>query len=85
MRCQFIISKNGNVIEIKLKKVSPELDAEVIRIIKEMPKWTPAEIDGKAAKTKIELGFFFKLEGMEYDGEPAGENDVVIVGYGKKQ
>ena len=85
VRCQFTISKNGYVTEIKLKNVSPELDAEVIRIVKGMPKWIPAEIDGKATEATYEMGFVFKLEGMEYDGEPAGENDVVIVGYGKKQ
>ena len=85
VHCQFTISKNGNVVEIKLKKLSPELDEEVVRIIKGMPKWTPAEKNGKPVEATYEMGFVFKLEGMEYDGEPAGENDVVIVGYGKKQ
>ena len=85
VHCQFTISKNGNVVEIKLKKLSPELNEEVVRIIKGMPKWTPAEKNGKPVEATYEMGFVFKLEGLEYDGEPAGENDVVIVGYGKKQ
>ena len=85
VHCRYTISKNGNVIEIELKKLSPELDEEVVRIIMGMPQWTPAERNGKPVEATYEMGFVFKLEGMEYDGEPAGENDVVIVGYGKKQ
>jgi protein TonB len=43
VRVSFIVEKTGTVNEVKVETpVSPELDAEAIRLIKSAPKWTPA-------------------------------------------
>jgi protein TonB len=44
VKVSFIVEKTGTVNEVKVETpVSPELDAEAIRLIKSGPKWTPAK------------------------------------------
>ena len=39
---QFVVTKEGNVANIKIARgVDPLLDAEAIRVVKNMPKWKP--------------------------------------------
>lgn len=39
---QFVINKEGDVVNIKIARgIDPLLDAEAIRVIKNMPKWKP--------------------------------------------
>jgi protein TonB len=43
VKVSFVVEKTGTVNEVKVENpVSPELDAEAIRLIKSGPKWTPA-------------------------------------------
>lgn len=45
---QFVVNQDGSVSDIKiLKSVSPLLDAEAIRVISIMPRWTPGQLNGK--------------------------------------
>jgi protein TonB len=40
----FVVDKTGNVTNINVvKKLSPELDAEAVRVVSASPKWTPAK------------------------------------------
>lgn len=44
----FQINEDGTIGETKIiKSVHPDLDKEATRVIKSMPRWTPATIDGK--------------------------------------
>jgi protein TonB len=44
VKVSFIVEKTGTVNEVKVETpVSPELDAEAVRLIKSAPKWTPAK------------------------------------------
>ncbi|WP_227787673.1 energy transducer TonB [Hymenobacter sp. BT770] len=44
VKVSFIVEKTGTVNDVKVETpVSPELDAEAIRLIKSGPKWTPAK------------------------------------------
>lgn len=43
VKVSFVVEKTGTVNEVKVENpLSPELDAEAIRLIKSGPKWTPA-------------------------------------------
>ncbi|MDO7844928.1 energy transducer TonB [Hymenobacter sp. M29] len=43
VKVSFIVEKTGTVNDVKVETpLSPELDAEAIRLIKSAPKWTPA-------------------------------------------
>lgn len=60
---RFIIDKLGNVIDIKLiRGVNFELDAEAIRVIKLMPKWTAGKQKGKAVQVSCTLPIKFSLK-----------------------
>ena len=60
--CDFIVDKYGNVKEPRIiRSVSDNFDAEVIRIIKKMPRWKAAKQDGKRVHSFIMLPIVFKL------------------------
>ena len=61
--CQFVIQADGTVGETKiLRGVSPELDAEALRIVKAMPAWTPGMQDGQAVNVRYTLPVTFRLQ-----------------------
>ena len=58
----FIIAKDGKIKDVSIKEsVSPELDAEAMRVVKMMPNWIPGEKDGKTVAVEIILPVNFKL------------------------
>ena len=59
----FIVQKDGSVTHAKIaKSVDPELDAEALRIVKAMPKWTPGTQNGKPVNVKYTLPVNFSLQ-----------------------
>jgi protein TonB len=59
---QFIIEKDGSITESKVvKKVNEHLDAEALRVVSEMPKWTPGKQRGKEVRVKYTLPVTFRL------------------------
>lgn len=59
---QFIVDKEGNITNpILVRSVSPELDAEALRIISVMPKWKPGMQRGKAVSVKYTVPISFNL------------------------
>ena len=79
---QFVVRKDGSLSDFKvLRPVDPWLDAEAIRVISTMPKWKPGMQDRKPVSVKFTLPVTFMLEGTNSKPK-AGDNDVVVVGYG---
>ena len=79
---QFIVQKDGSLSDLHvLRPVNPWLDAEAIRVIGTMPKWKPGMQGGQAVAVKFTLPVTFMLEGSKHKPQ-AGDNDVVVVGYG---
>ena len=61
---QFIVSKNGYVSNVRLKKGvpdCPECDVEAIRLVKSMPKWIPGKVKSKNVNSVFSLPINFKL------------------------
>lgn len=61
---QFIVSKTGELSNIKVKKGvvdCPECDKEAIRLVKSMPKWIPGKNNGEAVNSTFILPVTFKL------------------------
>ena len=59
---QFEVEKNGALTDIKVVRgISPELDAEAIRIVKSMPRWIPGKQRNKVCRVKYTLPVNFKL------------------------
>ncbi|MGX7667501.1 M56 family metallopeptidase [Flavobacterium pedocola] len=52
----FNVTKEGTVNDIKvLKGYSPEIDQEIIRVLKASPKWIPGEKDGKKTDAQMTI------------------------------
>ncbi len=63
---EFTVNADGTLSDFKVvKSVSPELDAEALRVIKAMPAWSPAIVDGKTVACSYVLPVSFKLQGDE--------------------
>jgi len=58
----FEIDEEGNIVEPSVVNPTYELlDKEAVRIVKTMPKWNPAQKDGKPAKCNYVIPFVFIL------------------------
>lgn len=63
MEVSFVIEKDGSVSNIKiLKGLGYGCDEEVIRVVKRMPKWKPAILNGNFVRSQMILPVTFKLE-----------------------
>lgn len=59
----FTVKADGTIGTIKIKRmVDPDLEAESIRLVKGMPKWIPADKDGKPVDAPAEVNVNFTLE-----------------------
>lgn len=60
---QMVVDAEGNITNPRiLQGVNPLLDKEALRLMKEMPKWTPGKQNGKAVAVKYTLPVMFKLQ-----------------------
>ncbi|MCM1142995.1 MAG: TonB family protein, partial [Muribaculum sp.] len=60
---QFVVEKDGRITSPKVMKgVDADLDNEAIRLVKEMPAWTPACNNGEPVSSYFVLPVSFKLE-----------------------
>ena len=63
---QFVVERDGNLSNIHVVRgVSPELDAEAIRVIGLMPKWKPGKQRGKEVAVKYTVPIMFRLQTPE--------------------
>ncbi len=59
---KFVIDKDGKVTDVQiLRGVDPSLDKEAMRVVSEMPAWTPGKQRGKTVKVSFQLPINFKL------------------------
>ncbi|MCQ4914566.1 M56 family metallopeptidase [Bacteroides nordii] len=84
---RFIVEKDGSVsnLAVARRSVSSELDAEAIRVLSTMPKWTPGKQRGKEVRVKYTVPIAFKLSGPEVEEiKDSKLMEVVVVGYAPK-
>lgn len=59
---RFVISKTGSVTNpTAIRSLSPECDAEAIRMLKLMPSWTPGKTKGNPVEVYYTLPIIYKL------------------------
>lgn len=57
----FVVGEDGVIRDVKVvRSVSPELDAEAIRVMSSMPKWKPAKQDGKPVPVRYTVPVNFR-------------------------
>ena len=86
---QLVIKKDGSISDIKaLKSPNALLSKEAIRVVKAMPKWSPAKVKGKVVRSYFRLPINFRIPDTEKkvtitgQGKPSGEV-TTITGQGK--
>ena len=63
---KFTVGKNGLVQNTKIEKsLSPACDAEVLRVLEAMPKWTPGIKNDIPVDVELTLPFKFQLPDEE--------------------
>lgn len=56
MRVSVVVGNDGNVVNVKVSKSSNvTLTQEVLRLLKEMPRFTPATLDSAPARDRFEI------------------------------
>ena len=59
----FVINKDGKVESVKIiRSVDPDLDAEAVMVISNMPTWKPGRHNGKLAKVSYTFPIDFHME-----------------------
>lgn len=59
----FVIEKDGSIsLAQVVRKKHPSLDAEALRVVKKMPRWTPGKNNGQPVRVKYNLPVTFKLQ-----------------------
>lgn len=59
----FVVEKDGSIDDVKVVRgVHPSLDAEAMRVIKLMPRWTPGRMNGSVVRVQYTLPLSFKLQ-----------------------
>ncbi|MDE6716907.1 MAG: energy transducer TonB [Muribaculaceae bacterium] len=59
----FVVRPDGSIGNIKIKRmVDPDLESEAIRLVKNMPKWTPADENGTPVESPAEVDIQFTLD-----------------------
>lgn len=69
---RFVVKSDGSIGEVQmLRGKSPELDAEAIRVVKSLPRFTPGRVGGKPVSVWYTLPIRFRLSSPtpEEDGE----------------
>ena len=83
-RATYDVNTNGEISNVKtIEGVDPSLDAELIRVIKLMPKDIALMKAGGKAASNVEISALFRLQNGEVAPKERVESDVVVVGYGK--
>lgn len=59
----FVVLASGQVDQVKIiKSLAPSCDAEVERLVREMPVWQPGETNGKPVNVELKLPVQFRLQ-----------------------
>ena len=60
---RFVIDKDGTISDATvLRSVYPSIDAEALRVVNAMPKWTPGKVKGAPVRVKYTLPLVFSLQ-----------------------
>ena len=74
---QFIVSKDGSITDAEVvESVDPQLDAEGLRLIKNMPRWKPGMRKGQAIRVKQTLPIKFAF--TKTSDKPENSNSIFL-------
>ena len=58
----FTVKADGSIGNIKIvRMIDPDLEAEAVRLVKNMPAWTPADQNGNPVDAPVQIDINFSL------------------------
>lgn len=83
----FVVERDGSLSNVEVVRYAHELlDAEALRVVKAMPKWTPGRQRGVTVRVQYRIPVNFRLEDfkkpvewIDYDEADPVEEDVIVV------
>tara|TARA_B100001057_G_scaffold319997_1_gene320213 strand:- start:63 stop:959 length:897 start_codon:yes stop_codon:yes gene_type:complete len=63
----FVINKNGDVVDIRVRAPHPQLEDEAIRVINLLPKMEPGRQNGEAVSVSYLLPIIFKVQSDSFN------------------
>lgn len=58
----FVVERDGSITDVNvMRSVDPSLDREAVRVVKNMPRWTPGKQNGSAVRVKYQVPVAFRL------------------------
>ena len=58
----FVVEKDGHISDVTvLRSVDPSLDKEAVRVIRNMPRWTPGKQGGEPVRVRYNVPVSFRL------------------------
>lgn len=58
----FVVEKDGHISDVTvLRSVDPSLDKEAIRVVRNMPRWTPGKQGGEPVRVRYNIPVSFRL------------------------
>lgn len=79
---RFVVEKDGSITDVKvIRGLDPACDAEAIRVVKEMPKWTPGKQRGVAVPVFFTLPIVYRLtkDGGDKESIQLPKNALYII------
>ena len=68
---QFVVNKDGSISnDTVVRSVDPLLDAEAIRVVRNMPNWTPGKQRGEPVRVRFTMPVAFGMGGNTTSGTP---------------
>ena len=59
---EFIVNTDGSITDVKVVgSLNPQCDAEVLRVLRMMPRWTPGILNDEPCRTKVCIPVVFKI------------------------
>ena len=59
---EFIVNKDGSITDVKVTSpLHPLCDAEVLRVLRLMPRWTAGVLNGEPCRTKVCIPVVFRI------------------------
>lgn len=61
--CNFVVEKDGSITDVQVVRgVDPSLDREAVRVIQQMPRWSPGKQRDVAVRVRFTLPVVFRLQ-----------------------
>lgn len=60
---QFVVNRDGSIVDIEVvRSIDRSLDAEAVRVVSMMPRWTPGKQRGRTVRVRYTLPVIFRLQ-----------------------